>query len=122
MVGVTYRVVIRSRTTKRKHGDIFEDVAYFAADGDQGLLSNPRGSGASSSSSERPVTSAAINAHIVEERGRAKSARAFERLKSNELKKVSLNLNKFLSGLQKLKSEIKDEKLPQRFPKSMWML
>ena len=111
MVGVTYRVVIRSRTTKRKHGDIFEDVAYFAADGDQGLLSNLRGSGASSSS-ERPVTSAAINAHIAEERARAKTARAFEKLKSNELKKVSFNLNKFMSGLTRLKSEIKDEKLP----------
>jgi len=112
VVGLTYRVAIISKTTKRKHGNLDEDVAYFAADGDQGLLSNLRGSGASSSSSERPVTSAAINAHIAEERGRAKSARAFERLKSNELKKVSLNLNKFLSGLQKLKSEIKDEKLP----------
>ena len=112
VVGLTYRVAIISKTTKRKHGNLDEDVAYFAADGDQGLLPNLRGSGASSSSSERPVTSAAINAHIVEERGRAKSARAFERLKSNELKKVSLNLNKSLAALQKLKSEIKDEKLP----------
>ena len=112
VVGVTYRVVIRSRTTKRKHGDIFEDVAYFAADGDQGLLSNPRGSGASSSSSARPLTSVAINAHIAEERERCKSAKAQEKLKSNELKKVSLNLNKSLAAMQKLKSEIKDEKLP----------
>ena len=112
VVGLTYRVAIISKTTKRKHGNLDEDVAYFAADGDQGLLSNLRGSGASSSSSERPVTSAAINAHIAEERERSKTARAFEKLKSNELKKVSLNLNKFLSGLTRLKSEINDGKLP----------
>ena len=38
--------------------------------------------------------------------------RAFEKMKSIELKKVSFKLNKFMSGLTKLKSEIKDEKLP----------
>jgi len=111
VVGLTYRVTIMSKTTKRKAGQLDEAV-FLVADGDQGLLPHLRGSGASSSSSERPSTSAAINAHIVEEQARAKSARAHEKLKSNELKKVSLNLNKFLSGLQKLKSEIKDEKLP----------
>jgi len=111
VVGLTYRVTILSKTTKRKAGQLDEAV-FLVADGDQGLLPHLRGSGASSSSSERPVTSAAINAHIAEERARAKTARAFEKLKSNELKKVSFNLNKFLSGLTRLKSEIKDEKLP----------
>ena len=111
VIGLTYRVSIISKTNKRKHGDLDENVAYFGADGGREPFSNRRGSGASSTS-DRPESSAAINAHIAEERARAKAAKAFEKQKSNELKKASANLGKFMSGLLKLKSVIKDGKLP----------
>ena len=86
-------------------------IAYFAVFGMKDLLEELVGD-------PKKVDEARVKAgelkwrDHVEEQARAKSARAHEKLKSNELKKVSLNLNKFLSGLQKLKSEIKDEKLP----------
>ena len=111
VIGPTYRVSIISKNIKRKHGDLDENVAYFSADGGREPFSNLRGSGASTSS-DRPESSVSIQTHITEEQARAKAAKALEKHKSNDLKKVSFNLNKFMSGLTKLKSEITYDKLP----------
>ena len=111
MIGPTYRVSIISKNIKRKHGDLDENVAYFSADGGREPFSNLRGSGASTSS-DRPESSVSIQTHITEEQARAKAAKALEKHNSNELKKVSFSLNKFMSGLRTLKSEIRYDKLP----------